>query len=126
MPVTGVAERAVKGDIGERDSPEGGGRADMLVHSHASIFHWPPMKTLSLSELRRDPVAALKAVYSGRAMRVTRRAEVIAEFAAGSTMVRNPLADPAYLKRHAPPRPRTLKPGEKGVASLLAQDRDER
>ena len=40
------------------------------------------MKTLTLSQLRRAPVAALKAVRSGRAVRVTKRTEVVAEFAA--------------------------------------------
>ena len=84
------------------------------------------MKTLSLSELRRDPISALKAVRNGRAIRVTRRAKVIAEFEAVSSLVPNPLADTAYIKRHAPPMPRALKPGERGVVSLLAQDRDER
>ena len=84
------------------------------------------MKTLSLSQLRRDPVAALKAVRSGRGVRVTRRTEVIAEFEAASSALPNPQSDQAYLKRHAPPLPRTLKRGEKGVVSQLARDREQR
>lgn len=84
------------------------------------------MKTLTLSQLRRDPIAALKAIRNGRAVRVTKRAEVIAEFAATSSATPNPQADTAYLRRHAPPVPRPLKRGEKGVVSQLARDREQR
>ena len=84
------------------------------------------METLSLSQLRRDPVAALKAVCNGRGVRVIRRTEVIVEFEAASTSSVNPRSDPADLKRHAPPLPRTLKRGEKGVVGQLARDREER
>lgn len=84
------------------------------------------MKTLTLSQLRRAPVAALKAVRSGRAVRVTKRTEVVAEFAATTPTTSNPLADAAYLKQHAPPLPRSLKRGEKGVVSQLARDREQR
>ena len=84
------------------------------------------MKTLSLSELRRDPVASLKAVRKGHGVRVMRRAEVIAEIEPAAGPKTNPAFDANYLKRHSPPLPRAIKRSGKGVASVLAADRERR
>ena len=84
------------------------------------------MKTISLTQLRRDPVAAIKAVRNGHGVRVTRRAKVIVEVNPADGMRDNPLFDANYLKLHSPPLPRSLKRGELGVVALLKQDRDER
>ena len=84
------------------------------------------MKTFSLTELRRDPLPALRAVSKGHDVRVTRRAAVIAEIKPLNGSRLNPRYDPAFLKLHEPPRPRRLKRGEAGVVELLRQDRDER
>ena len=84
------------------------------------------MKTFSLTELRRDPLPALRAVGKGHDVRVTRRAAVIAEIKPLNGSRPNPMYDPAFLKLHEPPRPRRLKRGEAGVVELLRQDRDER
>ena len=84
------------------------------------------MKTISLTQLRRDPVAAIKAVRNGRGVRVTRRSKVIVEVNPADGMRDNPLFDANYLKLHSPPLPRPLKRGELGVVALLKQDRDER
>ena len=84
------------------------------------------MKTFSLTDLRRDPLPALRAVGKGHGVRITRRATVIAEIKPPGGPRANPLYDPAYLRLHEPPRPRPLKRGEAGVVELLRQDRDER
>ncbi len=84
------------------------------------------MKTYSLTQLRRDPLAALSAVRKGHGVRVTRRDAVIAEFAPADEMRLNPLHNPAALKRNLPPMPRALRRGELGVVALLKQDRDQR
>ena len=84
------------------------------------------MKTISLTELRRDPVAAIKAVRKGRGVRVMRRAEVVVEIEPAYGLRDNPLFDANYLKLHSLPLPRPLKRGELGVVALLKRDRDER
>lgn len=84
------------------------------------------MKTFSLTELRRNPVSAIAAVRKGRGIRITRRAQIIAEVEPANAMRANPLYDLAYLKSHVPPRPRPLKRGEAGVVKQLRQDRDKR
>ena len=104
-----------------------GRRDDMQAHQILfTAIPLLPMETLSLSQLRRDPVAALMAARNGRGVRIIRRAKVIAEFDGASTSSVNSQSDPAYLKRHAPPLPRTIKCGEKGVVSQLARDREQR
>ena len=84
------------------------------------------MKTLSLSELHRDPVASLKAVRKGHGVRVMRRAQVIAEIEPVAGTKTNPAFDANYLKRHRPAMPRAIKRGGKGAASVLAADCERR
>ena len=84
------------------------------------------MKTYTLTELRRNPLAALKALRKGHGVRITRRTRVVEEIQASSGLRLNPRFDPEALKRNPLPMPRPLKPGDLGVVALLKQDRDER
>lgn len=82
------------------------------------------MKTISLTELRRNPLAALRAVRKGHGIRVTRRDAVVEEIQPSASYA--PVRSAQSLKPSALPMPRTLKRGEVGVVELLRRDRDER
>lgn len=82
------------------------------------------MKTISLTELRRNPLAALRAVRKGHGIRVTRRDAVIEEIQPAAAFI--PVHHAQSPKPSALPLPRTLKRGEAGVVELLRRDRDER
>lgn len=84
------------------------------------------MKTYTLTELRRDPLAALKALRKGHVVRITRRTRVVEEIQSAGGLHLNPRFDSEALKRNPLPMPRPLKRGELGVVALLKQDRDER
>lgn len=82
------------------------------------------MKTISLTELRRNPLAALRAVRKGHGIRVTRRDVVIEEIAPITSYT--PVHSTQSLKLSALPMPRILRRCEAGVVELLRRDRDER